>query len=99
NFKFAIRPAQALARAVDFFFAQRRAVAGGGAGLGGGAISNLRAARDERRLVAGLGVTNSPGEGLRVVPVNRLHMPAASLKASQMVFGGGQAGGAVNADM
>ena len=85
-------PIQPLAGPGDFFVAERRAVGRRRAGLGRRAVADDRPAGDHRGPALVAGRLHGGGQRGRIVPVDRLDVPAAGLEAPCLVVGGRQAG-------
>ena len=95
----AVAPAELLAGAGDLVLAERRAVGGGGAGLGRRAEADDRLAGDHRGLVGDVArLADGALDSVRIVPVDRLHVPAGGGEALLVVFRGAERGRAVDRD-
>ena len=70
-----------------------RAVTRGGPRLGRRAVADHRAALDHRGSGLGLGRSDRRGDGLGIVAVDLLRVPAGGLEACARVVGEGEAGG------
>ncbi len=95
-----VRPVERHAGGGDFRIAQRRAVHVVAALLVGRAEADDGAAGDHRRLVGHrAGGFDRGGNGVLVMPVDRLHVPARRFEAHLLVHRGRYVGGAVDGDL
>ena len=93
-----VGPAQRVLGGLGFGRAQRRAVRGGGAGLGGRGEADDGAAGDQRGLFGAHRHGQRGGDLDGVVAVHALGGPAIGGEALELVVRGGQAGVAVDGD-
>ena len=92
-------PAQLLPCPGNLVLAQRGAMGGGAAGLGGRAEPDHRAARDQRGPISRAGRLQRRGDGAMIMPVDAVDPPAVGLEALPHIIGDGQRGGTVDADL
>src|SRR5205823_3664393 len=85
NFERWLGPAQFLARALDFFFSERRTVAFFAALFGRCAEADARAAGDQRGTSGYLCGLERGRDGVRVVPVDTDRCPARRFKPLDLV--------------
>jgi len=98
NFERRMRPAELLARALDFVGAERRTMRGGFAGLARRAKADGRFAGDHHRLIGRLRLFQRSGDGRRIVPVDARGRPAGGLEAFHLVDRVGERQRAVDRD-
>ena len=92
-------PAQPLTGARNLVRTQGGTVARGGSCLRRRAEADHRAAFDHRGPRLGLGCSDGRRDGLRIVAVNALRMPAGGFETRASVVGEGEAGGAIDRDI
>ena len=91
-------PAQSFAGGGDFIVTQRGAMGCRCSLLGWRAISDHRAAGDQRRGVAGLGIGDGLIQRFGVMPVDLGNVPAAGLEPGQLIVRDRKVGTAIDGD-